>query len=173
MIGAGHILGHRDWAPTRKSDPGPFLVDEIRDWAPTAAPEEDDMSAADVQAINAHTTTKVNEVGALLEKHFGPSSANNPQAWVNVGFGNRITANVKALLAPLLAAISAAGVESGKRDAAVLATLAALPAPDVDADELAAELAPLLAEHGVDLSEATIARAVRTELAAALAGPAA
>lgn len=72
----------------------------------------------------------------------------------------------------LLTALSAAGVESAKRDAAVLAVLADRPAADVDEQALAAELAPLLAEHGVSLDTATLVKAIRVDLSAALAEPA-
>lgn len=74
-------------------------------------------------------------------------------------------------LAQILTAITAAGVEAGKRDAAVLTALSLISVPDPDA--FAAALAPLLEREGVLLDVATIARAVRLDLADHLTDPAA
>lgn len=66
----------------------------------------------------------------------------------------------------LLSVLQAAGVDDAKRDAAVLGAITAMPRADVDEAALAAELAKL----GITLDAATIAKAVRTDLAGALAG---
>lgn len=73
----------------------------------------------------------------------------------------------------LLTALNAAGVEDAKRDAAVLGAITALPSGDVDEAALAADLAPRLAELGVNLDADTLVKAIRADLAAALAEPAA
>lgn len=89
---------------------------------------------------------------------------------------NPLGTDVKAVVGKvgtLLTTLQSAGVESAKRDAAVLGALTALPAPDVDEQALAAELAPLLAGHGVPLDTATLVKAIRVDWAAALAEPAA
>lgn len=72
--------------------------------------EEDDMSQADVDAINAHTDQVVavqvaaaqTEILRQLTANLGPSAVNNPNAWLNSGIAVRIGANTRALVAPLL-----------------------------------------------------------------------
>ena len=131
------------------------LGEHIGRQAPDA--QEDDMQVPDLNAA-----AKLGQLDDFFTR----------QAQVSARYGLARGVDIRTAVAPLLAAISSAGVESGKRDAAVLAVLATLGKPqELSAEEFAAALAPLLAEQGVTLSEATIARAVRTELAGALAGP--
>lgn len=147
------------WTPAAgKVCPGPARIAQIKNVilprllrGTPATTEEDDMAdyGPQLDAIKADTA----RVRALLEQN-------------NVA--GRVTATNDRVV-QLLGAVTAAGVDSAKRDAAILGVLAALPKPsDVTPEEFAAALAPLLAGHGVDLDAATIAKAVRAELAGAL-----
>jgi hypothetical protein len=120
-------------------------VDDWGQWPTTEIPE-DDMAVTDADALKI-----ANAVAVRL----------NP-------LGTEVH-SIAGKVGQLLTALSAAGVESAKRDAAVLAVLADRPAADVDEQALAAELAPLLAEHGVSLDVDTLVRALRADLSAALA----
>lgn len=124
MISPGHIIGHRSWAPTRKTDPGPFLVDEIRDWAPRPAG-------------GLHMDTDVKAAFGTLDAKLERLLASNTR--------------VEAKLGPLVTAVGAQADDEVKalaaiKDArtAVLAGLAALPTTglsDGDVQRLGASIA--------------------------------
>jgi Glycosyl hydrolases family 18/N-acetylmuramoyl-L-alanine amidase len=71
-------------------------------WAAIDNPQQEDaMSQADIDAINAHTDAQVAELTRILTANLGPSSVNNPNAWTNAGIGARIALMLKAAVAPL------------------------------------------------------------------------
>lgn len=80
------------------------------------------------------------------------------------------TANAK-LVDQILAELRAAGIEDGKRDAAILTGVAGIHVPDPEA--YAAALAPLLRDRDINLDLDTITRAARLDIAARLTDPAA
>lgn len=127
MISPGHIIGHRDWSPTRKTDPGPFLVDQIRDWAPGPAG-------------GLHMDTDVKTAFGTLDAKLERLLASNTR--------------VEATLRPLVTAVGAQADDEVKalaaiKDArtAVLAGLAALPTAGLseqDVQRLGASIAELV-----------------------------
>lgn len=83
--------------------------------------EEDDMSQADVDAINAHIDKQIaaaqTEILRQLAANLGASAVNNGNSWLNAGIAARIGSNERANLAPLMddeANILAAGAVSEK-----------------------------------------------------------
>ena len=154
------------WTPAvGKVCPGPSRVAQIKTvilprllravaTTTTGTIEEDDMAdyAAQLDKIGKDTA----RVRALLETS-------------NVA--GRVTAT-NTRVEQLLALFGSAGVDSAKRDAAILGAIATLPKPqDMTPEEFSTALAPLLASHGVLLDPETIAKAVRAELGGALSGP--
>lgn len=149
----GRVLGgtsHTDPTPGYPIDLLNVAVTRYRSGAPT--PSGDDM--ADVPQ------DQWDDVRAAV------SRIDNRTAHLDTA-GMGALARLDAGLPKVLTALTAAGVDDAKRDAAVLGAIAALPkGADVDVEALAAALA----EHGVALDAETIAKAVRADLAVALAG---
>lgn len=122
--------------------------------------EEDDMSQADVDAINAHTDQVVavqvaaaqTEILRQLTANLGASAVNNPNAWLNAGIAVRLRANTKADLAPLM-----------DDEANIIA------ASSLSEKNLTEAIGRVVAGGGpVDPTDPTFVRAVAAELGAAV-----
>ena len=127
MIGSGHLIAHRHWAPSRKTDITADVMDRLRDWAPRTTPttqqEEKDMplTPADGQTV---LNTRV-EIPEGLREDYAATAYTAEQMLLGANYWAQKAAKMVATVAAQAAA----------RDTAILA---AINGDDVDMDAVQA-----------------------------------